>query len=50
MRRLANGNKAAMVAAFKDMASEYEYVFDFDSYDDKMIINDIVLGREYDFD
>ena len=51
MKRMSNGNKAAMVAAFKDMEKEFDFLFDIEN-GEKMIINDIVAGKEiveYDF-
>ena len=54
MKRMANGNKAAMEAAFKDMAKDggFDYIFDIE-IGEKMMINDLVAGKEiteYDFD
>ena len=52
MKRMANGNKAAMVAAFKDMAKskEFNHIFDCTS-EEKYKINSLLLGQiDYEFD
>lgn len=50
MRRMSNGNKAAMMAAFADMRKDgVKYMFDCSS-EDKIRMNDLVEGKSYDFD
>ena len=51
MRRMGNGNKAAMKAAFADMRKAGEYMFDC-APAEKIVLNDLVEGKlvEYDFD
>ena len=55
MRRMANGNKAAMMAAFREMtmSKEFSHIYDCPS-EEKYKINSLLLGQQieidYDFD
>ena len=51
MRRMSNGNKAAMLAAFTDMRKDgVKYMFDCSTSAEKIMLNDLVEGKSYDFD
>lgn len=45
---MSKSNGAAMRAAIKDMASEFDYIFDCSN--DKMMIENLITGKEYEFD
>ena len=46
---MANGNRAAMVAAFKDMAKEFNYIFDC-SRGEKYKIDSLLLEQRIDYE
>ena len=48
-KRMANGNRAAMVAAFRDMSKEFNYIFDCTG-EEKYKINSLLLGQQIDYE